>query len=81
MIPRMKTPKSTPTLLTMSEAVSSALSGLAESTSILSARAILQSICELVDNCWKWSQSTADKGGEQKVSRLLSLISSRFVSD
>ncbi|WVW86798.1 hypothetical protein I302_108853 [Kwoniella bestiolae CBS 10118] len=65
-IPRLTNSKSTPTLLSLSESISSSLPILAHQATTSSARVLLSGLCELVQVIWEWVQGTGDKGGEQR---------------
>ncbi|WRT69580.1 uncharacterized protein IL334_006569 [Kwoniella shivajii] len=66
-IPRLTNNKSTPTLLSINEAISSSLPIIAQETVSSSSKVLLKVLCELVDTTWKWTQETSDKGGEQRA--------------
>ncbi|OCF41984.1 hypothetical protein I317_04176 [Kwoniella heveanensis CBS 569] len=66
-IPRLTTSKSTPTLLSIDEALSSSLPLTSHQTTTTSARKLLGLMCELVDGAWKWVKGTLDVGGEQRA--------------
>ncbi|KAK8849558.1 hypothetical protein IAR55_004893 [Kwoniella newhampshirensis] len=65
-IPRLPNARSTPTLLSVSEAISLALDSLSSSTKADSSRGLIQQACELIDVIWEWVQPTSDAGGEQR---------------
>ncbi|WWC92924.1 uncharacterized protein L201_007887 [Kwoniella dendrophila CBS 6074] len=66
-IPKLPNSKSTPTLLSLNEAISSSLPILSHHTTSYSSRNLSKSLCELVDTIWNWVQTTSDKGGEQRA--------------
>lgn len=77
-VPRIKTAKSTPTLLTLSEASEHAIANLSQRLSAQTSRMVVAQVCHLVDACWTWVQGTNDQGGEQRV-RLTSYLRLGFV--
>ncbi|KAL7419220.1 hypothetical protein Q5752_006057 [Cryptotrichosporon argae] len=64
-IPRLAQAKSTPTLLSLADALS-AIQPLSFHTSAAEARALLGRTCELVDATWAWAQTRDDRGGGQR---------------
>ncbi|WVQ95974.1 hypothetical protein IAU59_003073 [Kwoniella sp. CBS 9459] len=66
-IPRLTTSKSTPTLLSIDEALSSSLPIISHQATTSSARQLLGLMCQLVDVAWKWVKATVDVGGEQRA--------------
>jgi hypothetical protein len=67
-IVKLPNKKSTSTLLALSDAISPLLSCLYQTLDVEDARDTLFYLSRLVSNAWKWSETTEDKGGEQKVS-------------
>lgn len=66
-ISRLPNTKSSPTLLTLSEAISSTLPELIQYTDSNSSTSLLLTVSHLIRKAWKWVQSTSDRGGEQRV--------------
>ncbi|WWC95485.1 hypothetical protein V866_002349 [Kwoniella sp. B9012] len=66
-IPRLPNSRSTPTLLSLSESISSSLPILSHQATTTSSRVLLKELCQLVNIIWVWVQNTSDKGGEQRA--------------
>ncbi|WVF68427.1 hypothetical protein IAT40_003192 [Kwoniella sp. CBS 6097] len=64
---RLTTSRSTPTLLSVDEALSSSLPLISHQTTTNSARKILGLMCQLIDAAWRWVKKTEDAGGEQRA--------------
>ncbi|WVR08161.1 hypothetical protein IAU60_005207 [Kwoniella sp. DSM 27419] len=64
--PRLTTSKSTPTLLSLQEVISSTLPIVSHHTTPESARRLLERLCDLIQAISAWVETTADKGGEQR---------------
>ena len=69
-IPRLNLARSTPTLLSLTDALGNVFPPLMADVDIHSARHLLSSLSELVSVAWMWVASTNDAGGEQRVSGL-----------
>ncbi|WWD20183.1 hypothetical protein CI109_104659 [Kwoniella shandongensis] len=65
-IPRLPNARSTPTLLSVAETISSALPILSHHATLVSSWSVLLAICDLVEVIWEWVQTTSDAGGEQR---------------
>ncbi|WWD04259.1 hypothetical protein V865_002327 [Kwoniella europaea PYCC6329] len=65
-IPRLPNSRSTPTLLSLSESISSSLPILSHQATTKSARVLLKELCGLVNIIWVWVQNTSDKGGGEQ---------------
>lgn len=68
-LPRLPNARSTPTLLNLSDSLVSLLQIIAPECDPAQSRQLLISTSELVSTAWVWTQTTSDKGGEQRVSR------------
>jgi hypothetical protein len=68
-VSRLPNSKSTPTLLALSDAIGPVIPRLNEGFTPETARRTLVQLSALIEASWKWSQTTSDKGGEQKVCR------------
>jgi hypothetical protein len=66
-IPRLNLSRSTPTLLSLTDALGNVFPPLTPDLDIHSARHLLSSLAELVSVAWKWVATTSDAGGEQRV--------------
>ncbi|RSH93442.1 hypothetical protein EHS25_007798 [Saitozyma podzolica] len=65
-LPRLPNARSTPTLLNLSDSLLSLLQIIAPECDPAQSRQLLISTSELVSTAWVWSQTTSDKGGEQR---------------
>ncbi|RXK35312.1 hypothetical protein M231_07415 [Tremella mesenterica] len=79
-LPRLENKKSTPTLLSLTEAVYPLLDVFSQNPSPTHARLILLGLARLVESAWEWTISTRDVGGEQKdmLFKLLSQAIAQF---
>lgn len=75
-VSKLPNSKSTPTLLALSDAIGPVIPRLNEGFTPETARRTLVQLSALIEASWKWSQTTSDKGGEQKVCRAQSCQSS-----
>ena len=66
-LPRLNLSRSTPTLLSLTDALSNVFPPLTPDLDIHSARHLLSSLSEMVSIAWKWVSTTSDSGGEQRV--------------
>jgi hypothetical protein len=66
-IPRLPNAKSTPTLLVLSDALSSILPVISPTTTPSFSSSVLSGLGDLLDALWSWAETTSDRGGEQKV--------------
>ncbi|WVQ66381.1 uncharacterized protein L199_004561 [Kwoniella botswanensis] len=73
---RLPNSRSTPTLLSLSESISSSLPILSHQATTSSARVLLRELCGLVNTIWVWVQNTSDQGGEQRAILLTMLFES-----
>lgn len=70
-IPRLKTQRSTPTLLSLQDALVPLLKAIPTSAppelAVEMSRSLIKQVSHLAQVAWTWSQGTADTGGEQKA--------------
>ncbi|TYJ57831.1 hypothetical protein B9479_001441 [Cryptococcus floricola] len=64
-IPRLPNTRSTPTLLSLQELLSSSIFSLGAHASSIWPRTAILVLCRLTDTLWRWVQTTTDKNGEQ----------------
>ncbi|WVQ75064.1 hypothetical protein IAR50_004673 [Cryptococcus sp. DSM 104548] len=64
-IPRLPNTRSTPTLLSLQDLLSSSIFSLGAHATSLWPRTAILILCRLIDTLWRWVQTTTDKNGEQ----------------
>ncbi|ORX37852.1 hypothetical protein BD324DRAFT_650395 [Kockovaella imperatae] len=66
-IPRLRTERSTPTLLSLSDPLIDAFTVIATLTDSISAVELLSRLNEVIASTWEWVHKTSDQGGEQRA--------------